>query len=538
MGNRWSRRGWLVLVTVFCVLAPLADARAADPPRKGGAIVIGRPTEHETLDPHKSVRHITSHVVYMVYDTLVAVAPDMKTVTPLLAKSWEVSPDSRTYVFHLRPDVTFHSGDRFTADAVKFTLERWANPATKSPTRNFISALESVDVVNPQTVRVTLKTPRADFLANLGIAWASMLNPRAVAKLGQDYGSTGMDGTGPFKFGEWRRADRLVLERHEAYRWGPTFYANKGPAHVERVVWRKIPEDATRILELESGGINMAYNPPFPELDRLKKNPAVAVVDYAYGFTVPMLFNLKNPILADVKVRRAIAHAINRDELVQNVYYGYARRAWGPLADNFPEFAPAVRELEYAYNPARAGALLDEAGWRMAAGGVRMKDGKPLKLTQYLGIGSGFPEIFTIVQARLREVGIDLELKTLEWSALFGRFGAGEHDIATLWMIYLTPQHLFEQYYHSSSIPLLNSAFYSNPELDALIARAAGIADPGRRKAVFAEMTKVVMRDVPILPLTWFRDVIGRSAKVRDFAPVPTYGAGFYKLMDAWVDSR
>jgi peptide/nickel transport system substrate-binding protein len=251
-----------------------------------------------------------------------------------------------------------------------------------------------------------------------------------------------------------------------------------------------------------------------------------------------MIFNLKNPILADVRVRRAIAHAINRDEIVQTVYYGYARRAWGPIGDGFPEYSPAVRDVEYAYNPARAAALLDEAGWRVGSDGVRVKDGTRLKLAQYLGIGSGFPEIFTIVQARLRQVGIDLELKTLEWSALFGRFGAGEHDIATLWMIYSTPQHLFEQYYQSSSIPLLNCAFYANPELDTLIARAATVSDVGKRRALFDEMVRIVMRDLPIFPLTWFRDVIGKSAQVRGFVPVSAHGAGFYKLLDVWVDAK
>jgi len=536
--NISSERRYFARLTGALVLGAvlLAGHTEAWSQKAGGTLTIARPSESETLDPHKSSRLITSHVMYLLYDTLVALTPDMKTVVPLLASSWDVSKDGSVYTFRLQPNVRFHSGDSLTADAVKFTFDRWLDPTTKSPSRSFIQGVKSVQVVDPMTVRVTLSAPNADFLTNLAIGWAGILNPRAVKEAGADYGTAKVDGTGPFKFVEWRRSQTLRLERNDDYRWAPSFYKNRGPAHVQTIVFRLVPEDASRLLEFETGGVNVLYPVPFQEADRLKKNPKFAVVDYAFGFTIPMFFNLERPVMKDVRVRRAIAHAINREELAKTVYYGYARAATGPISDIFPEYWSGIERVEYEFDPRKAEALLDEAGWKKGPSGIRMKEGQPLQITQYLGAGYGFQDLFTIVQARLRQVGIQMDLKIHEWATVYGHMGKGEHDGGTRWMIYSTPQNMFEQFYHSSSVPVPNSSMYKNPEVDKLIEALSRLNNANERKATVERLLRLVMQDLPTLPLTWQRDVVGFSSSVKGFQPVLGHGAGFYKLMDTWIE--
>ncbi len=508
----------------------------AQQPKAGGTLTIGRPSESETMDPQRSGRLITSHVMYLLYDTLVTLSPDMKTVVLLLASSWDVSKDRTVYTLNLQPNVRFHSGEALTADAVKFTFDRWRDPATKSPTLSYISSVKSVDMVDPLTVRVTLGAPNADFLSDLAIGWAGILNPKSVKEAGADYGTAKVDGTGPYRFVEWRRSQALRFTRNDAYRWGPGFYKNRGPAHVQNIVWRMIPEDASRVLELETGGINVLYPVPLQEADRLKSSRKAAIVDYAFGFTIPMFFNLDQPAMSDVRVRRAIAHAINREELAKTVYHGYAQAANGPISSGFPEYWSGISQVEYPFDQKKAEALLDEAGWRKGPSGMRMKDGKPLQITQYLGAGYGFQELFTIVQARLRQVGIQMDLKIHEWATVYGHMRKGEHDVGTRWMIYSSPQNMFQQFYQSSSAPLPNSSMYKNPEVDKLIDRLLRTDVAAERRATVEQLLRIVMRDLPTLPLTWQKEVVGFSPSVKGFQPVPMHGAGFYKLLDTWVE--
>jgi len=213
-----------------------------------------------------------SRTLQLIHDTLVVLDYD-GTIKPGLAESWEVSPDGLIYRFHLRRGVRFHSGKPLTAADVKYSLERWKT-TPKSPTAYNIDQVTAVEAPDEYTVVLRLSQPFVLLLDNLTSGWASILNREAVERLGPNYGVSGAEGTGPFKFVEWTRNQRLVLERNPDYNWGAAIFSNRGPAYVDRVEFRIIPEEGTRVAEFEAGNIDILSDVPGVEVSRLAKSAA------------------------------------------------------------------------------------------------------------------------------------------------------------------------------------------------------------------------------------------------------------------------
>jgi len=219
------RSGWriaLILAGILGSLTGLPGAQAQPNP-----LIIGQPTDAESLDPHKVTAVIAVERMYNLYDTLVNLDFDLETITPGLADSWQISPDGKTYTFALKKGVKFHSGKPLTAQDVKFTLDRWRDPATASPTKHRIAEVEEVTAKDDHTVVMRLKDRSNYLLFNLASGFASILNPEAIKKHGANYGTLAVDGTGPFKFKEWVLRDRFVAERNPDYAWG---HVNLGSA--------------------------------------------------------------------------------------------------------------------------------------------------------------------------------------------------------------------------------------------------------------------------------------------------------------------
>jgi glutathione transport system substrate-binding protein len=203
---------WWTALTVALLLTlggPPPDAQA-----QPNTLIIGQPTDADSLDPHKVTAVIAVERIYNLYDTLVNLDFDMETITPGLAESWRVSPDGKNYTFTLKRGVKFHSGKSLTAQDVKYSLDRWRDPATASPTRNRVSEIEEVVAKDDQTVVIRLKDRSNYLLFNLASGFASIVNSEAIKKHGANYGTLAVDGTGPFKFKEWVLRDRFVVERN------------------------------------------------------------------------------------------------------------------------------------------------------------------------------------------------------------------------------------------------------------------------------------------------------------------------------------
>ena len=527
-------RSWLLLGVLVVALS--LGLGAAPVRAQPNTLIIGQPTDADSVDPHKTSAVIAVERIYNLYDTLVNLDFDMEKIVPGLAESWTVSPDGKTYTFVLRTGVKFHSGKPLTADDVKFSLDRWRDPATASPTKNRVAEVEEVVVKDDRTVVLRLKDRSNYLLFNLTSGFASIVNSNTVRKAGANYGTHVVDGTGPFRFKEWVLRDRFVVERNPDYTWGPPMFKNHGPAKLERVVWRIVPEDATRLFELEKGpGLNVSRWIAFSELPRLRQDPTLKVVSYKVGYVVYLGFNLAKDPVQDIRVRRAVNHAIKKDDIVNEIFFGLGSPAQGPVSPIVTGSYKDVAKIAYDYNPAKARALLDEAGWKPGPDGIRVKDGARLKLPIHAIAGYGYPDTLTLIQAQLKEVGIDVEQVLLEEAAIWGRLKAGEHTSFAMGNPHSNPDEILMFYFHSSNRPAPNRFNFNDPRIDKLLEEGRTTNDRKRWTEIYAEVQKRVIESAVWVPL-WHPDrAMVMSAKVQDLRPHAIYDVGYHKLLDVSV---
>jgi ABC-type transport system substrate-binding protein len=524
--HRFARRLLLGLAALALLLPPgLAFGAAGG----GSTFVFARPEETETLDPHRTTAVSSAEVDYVLYDTLTTLDYD-NTVKPGLAEKWEVSPDGKTYTFTLRKGVKFHSGKPLTASDVKFTLDRW-KALKGSPTAFNIASVEQVEAPAPTTVVLHLAAPLSILLINLSGYAASILNQDFVTRIGDDYG-TGVgkvDGTGPFMLKEWVRNDRLTVVKNPSYAWGPQIYKNRGPAHLDAIVFRTIVEDAPRVASVELGEAQFNESVPAVQVDRLSKEGKVKVIRYSDLNTQFLGFKTGRKQLADVKVRRAISDAINRREMIAGVFYGLADEAIGPLAPGTPGWWKGVVTAGYRFNPSTAKRLLDEAGWKQAREGTtRQKDGQPLVINFLYSPGPQNEPIISLVQADLAAVGVDMRPQRLEWTAFLAALRAGQHDMFLINVRYVTADVLYF-YFHSKQRPAPNRFDWADPETDRLLDLSRSSTNEGERLDAYRTLQQIIVENAIWVPLVHEKRVVIASPRLE----IPKMHANvLYKMLD------
>src|SRR5262245_57920207 len=246
----------------------------------------------------------TSDIVNMIQDTLVALDWDGKTVIPYLAKSWTVSPDGKLYTFKLHEDVQFCSGKKFTAADVVYSFRRLLDPETKAPLKWRAGNVKDLRAPDPYTVEYELNEPYADLLQNLVSFTMAIHNKDSVDKHGKDYGVQAIDGTGPWCFESWQPRTEIVLKRHDAYRWGPSMYQNKGPVKFERLSIKIIPEDSARVAAMIGGQFDVSHQIPLQFISQVKAAPTLNVQEAKPNFQL-MYYGYKTtrPMVSDPRVR-------------------------------------------------------------------------------------------------------------------------------------------------------------------------------------------------------------------------------------------
>jgi peptide/nickel transport system substrate-binding protein len=518
---------WLVSLVVALALTAV-PALVLGAPGAGPTFTFARPQETETLDPQRTTAVSSAEVDYLLYDTLTTLDYD-NTAKPGLAEKWTVSPDGKTYTFTLRRGVRFASGKPLTSADVKFTLDRWRT-LKGSPTAFNISPVESVDAPNPATVVLHLKEPLSILLINLSGYAASIINADSVNKSGDDFG-TGVgkvDGTGPFILREWVRNDRLVVTRNPNYMWGPSFYANHGPAHLGTVVFKTITQDMPRLAAVQVGDAQFDEDVPRQELDRLMRGGNLQVIRYKDLNTAFIGFKLGHKPLDDLKVRQAINYGVNKRELIAGAYYGLADVAYGPLAPGTPGWWPGVRKAGYDYDPSRAKRMLDEDGWKPGPGGIRQKDGKPLSLLFLWTPGGGFDSVVALVQAELAGIGVQVRPQQLEWTAFLAALRAGQHDMFLINVRYTTADVLYF-YFYSTQRPAPNRFDWADPETDRLLETSRSSTDENARMAAYQKLQQIIVGNAIWIPLVHEQRVVVASKSL----VVPKMHANvLYKMLD------
>ena len=373
-----------------------------------GTLTIARPQDVRDINPLRQANNATSEVTYQIHETLFGLTPEQELVG-LLATDWELLEDSLTYRLHLREGVRFHSGAPFNAEAVVWNFEKQLKTEPLAIGSGLVPPYTEVEAVDEYTVDVTLEERNGVFVNILAAPLFMMVDPSRYEELGEQYNQN-PSGTGPFRFVSWMPDQRVVLEANTDY-WNP----DNGPG-VARLVFEVIPEAAARIIALRNGEIDMIFGLPAEDVPTLESDVDFTVLSYPTMRIMYVGLNTADPILSDVRVRQALGHAMDRDQVVQ-VIGANGVRADGIGMPGALGFEPSAR----AFDPGEAGRLLDAAGWRMN-GAYRERAGRRLTV-RVLAAGTlpGEIESLLVIQSQWKNVGIEMVIEPIESGARFAR---------------------------------------------------------------------------------------------------------------------
>ena len=525
-----NRRETLLLAGATLVGVP---ATAQETPRRGGVLTVHFATEQRILNP--SLQASTG--VYIVGGKIQEALVDLDAngqPTPVLAESWESSADGKSITFKLRAGVTWHDGRPFTSADVAFTaMEMWKKILNYGTTLQLY--LTAVDTPDPLTAIFRYERPMPLGLLLRALPDLGFISPKHIYETGDirtNPANTAPIGTGPFRFVQYERGQFIIAERNPNY-WRPNL------PYLDRVVWRVISDRAAAAAQMEAGQI--LFSPysslAISDFQRLARDPRFEVTtrgNEGNARTNTLEFNFRNPMLADVRVRRAIAHAINVPFFIENFLGAFAKAGTGPIPSVSTDYYPAGTP-QYGFDAALANRLLDEAGHRRAAGGVRFS----LRLNP-APWGEDISLFATFIQQSLGQVGIRVEIVRQD-AAGFLRTVYNDHnfDLASGWHQYRSdPAVSTTVWYRSGSpvgAPWTNQWGWVDPTMDQIIDDAATELDPARRRALYADFVRRGQQELPLwMPIEQiFVSVFNR--RLRNVGNNPRWASSSWH--DAWLSA-
>lgn len=499
---------------------------AQEEPKQGGTLIYGMESEADILDPQGASGWVTWRVHRHIFEPLINQDLSRSDVAqpplvPGLAESWEASPDGLAYTFKLRPDVTFHDGTPWNAEAAKFNIDRmfnkefqYFNERAAAFTYFCWLATKEVQTVDPMTIRIVQTRPFGEFLNQMvqGTGGTGMISPAAIKQYGTDKVAEHPIGTGPFKFVERVQNEKIVLDRNDAY-WGKKPY-------LDRIIFRPMPEPSARVNALLAGEVDFIAVPPPDSIQGLVD--AGYSLSIAEGRNVPHIWyihlNMKDPILQDVRVRQAIEHAIDKEGMATSLLRDTAYRAEGLQAPGNLSFDPDFKI--YPYDVEKAKGLMAEAGH---ADGL---DQELVFQTSTAGSGQLLPvPMMEWIQRDLKEIGITIKIDAFEWITYIGKWSAGVpkgvHGMqfswgqsSGYWLDYTTNS--------ASATPgCCNTGSYKNPKVDALLNAAFSELDEKKRGDFYKRADKLIMADAAFIPVVNDRAPYVMSPDVKGFVHAP-----------------
>lgn len=505
-----SRRTFHQVALATAFTAAGAPVLAQPRPKNGGTVTYAAGSATQTLDPQFITDVTTFRAVGTMYEALTKQDENGK-VGPGLALSWTVSPDKRTWTFKLRPNVFFHDGSPFNAQAVKFTYDRILNPATGSPRRSTLEMVESTAVVDDLTFRLTTKEPFAPLLAQLSAYNVYILSPSHVQKEGANFSKTA-SGTGPFRLQSWQPGEKLVVVRNEKY-WGEK-------ARLDSVVFTVVPEDSARTLMLLGGQADVISELPYIMVKKLGNLDAVRVVRKPGYRTIYIGMNLAVPPFNDLRVRQAVAHAINKQALVQGLLNGIGTLG-GSLESSVIE-GTAKQLQPYAYDPGRARKLLADAG---------LPNGFTTDFMVPTGRYNMDRQVGEAIQGQLAAVGIKVNIQSPEFGAYLQALTRGKVPMFLSGKGSPTGDMDFTQALLNHSAGRMNYFNFKNPDVDRLIQQQRVAVDPKERARLLDELQTRVYQEHPHITLYYEDQVSATRANVHD---VKVYVNEFIDFSRAW----
>jgi peptide/nickel transport system substrate-binding protein len=497
------------------------------------SITVVREVDSDRYDPARSTARAASEILFMLGDTLVTLDFDMKTIRPGLATSWTVSPDGKTYTFKLRDDVTFCDGKKMTADDVVYSIKRWIDPATRSPVVWRAGPVDDVVAKDATTVEYRLKAPYSELLYQLTLQFATIIDKANVDALGADFGVKGFNGTGPYCWVDWRPRNDLRIKRNPNYKWGPPQYTNKGPAHIEEIVWRIVPEETTRLAAVMTGQSHVTQYVPYSGLAQIRANRNLRVEETKEAFWTYFIgFKIDKAGVDDPLVRRALVMAVDQESISKDINHGETEPAYSYVSQLARDWDPSYDGKLIKTNVAEANKLLDQAGWVRGADGIRAKNGQRLSPLAYGFTGSTWQKLMESVQGDLRKVGVDMRIQLFDATVAWGKLATQEFDMFGMSFPYITTGETLNLYFRSQNVPTPNRMNWKDPKTDELLVKGSTATDDATRFGAFAEVIRQVHDAAVWIPLYHEPMKIAASARLAPFKAHNIYGSGLYKGLD------
>jgi peptide/nickel transport system substrate-binding protein len=472
--------------------------------RPPGYLVAGIESNPLQLDPRYSTDANSVRIGNLIYNSLLRYDAHSR-LQPELAASWRML-DDRTYHFDLRVDAVFHNGAPLTAADVKYTYESILDPAELSPRRGPLLPLERVEQTGAHQLRFHLRAPHAPFLEQftLGIV------PAGTRRTGSSDAHPPA-GSGPFRLEKLESGEKVTLKANPDY-W-------EGRPKLPGVVFKIVPDALVRVLEFKQGAIDFLQNDLEPDLLPWLRRNTDGDVTTNQGTPFQYIgINLTHPILRHVKVRQAIACAVDRERIIRHLLKGTVSEANSLLSPrNWAYDASAHR---WPYDPERAKRLLDEAGFRDPDGdGPRPRFRLSFKTTN-IDLRRRIAEA---LKEQLAQVGIDIELRSYEWGTFYSDVKSGNFHLFSLAWVGVEDPDIYHQIFHSSSVPPAgdNRGRYRNIEIDRLLERGRTTIDQQERRQIYAQVQRILAEDLPYVPLWWWKNVIVSKPNLRGFVPYP-----------------
>jgi peptide/nickel transport system substrate-binding protein len=476
----------------------------SDPIPPGRNVIVGLKSNPTQLDPRLSQDAVSSQVQRFLFNSLISRDENGRFQLEL-AEKWE-RPSPTIHRFWLRQGVRFHDGTLLTSADVKYTFDSIRDPEIASLKAGGLRELDRVAAPSPEMVEFHLKEPSAAFAESLMMA----ILPRSARDSGKKFGQRPI-GTGPFRFERFEPDERIELAAYSEHYAGAPAY--------DRLIFRILPEETVRILELESGGLHMIQNAFSPDiLPRLQKNPRLRILRRAGTNFTYLGFNMTDPILSKVKVRRAIAHAIDRGPIIQFILKGFATPADSLLPR--AHWAHAQNLPKYGHDPVLARKLLDEAGFPDPDGpGPKPRFSLVFKTSQ----DELRRRIATVIGDQLRQVGIQLRVRAYEWGTFFGDIRSGNFQLYSLTWVGISDPDIYRYIFHSRFIPPdgANRGKYTNKKVDALLDAARRISDIEPRAVLYHEVQRILGTELPYVNLWHLVNVAAIDRRLTGYRVYP-----------------
>jgi peptide/nickel transport system substrate-binding protein len=490
--------GWrrMVLLGVLASVAFWLAAVPADAQVRGGTLRIGMDADNTTMDPHLSTAAVDRQVYNNIYGKLFDIDTKFG-IVPQLVQSWEVKSGGLVYVFKLRRGVKFHDGTDFNADIVKWNFDRMRDPALASPRRSEIAPVKDVKVVDPYTVELTLSAPYAPLLSVLTDRAGMMVSKAAVEKYKDDYARNPV-GTGPFRFVEWVKDDHLTIKRFDGY-W------EKGLPHLDEVIYRPIPDPSVRFTAMRTGQIDFMHQIAPKDVAAAKGEKGIKVSEIPSLWWQGMHLNNQVSPFTSKPIRQAIWYAVDRTVIQRVAYQGLGTPAWGPFPSSM--WAQDTDFSDWRRDPAKTKAKLAEGG---------------------------MPNGFSFTVKGLKDVGVDMKIEQLEFGKLLADLNS--HNFVALrigWSGRPDPDGNAHAFLHSKGG--LNRVRYSNPKMDELLDAARSEGDQAKRKALYAQVTRIAAEDAPYIWIHHDAEVKVWGDQVKGFEHISD---GMIRVKGVWLDKK